>query len=113
MLKKWQTRIKESPNGYVTMEDPRLEMSRLTLDVITFLACGYDLNSVESSDSQLALQLQEYFNAISDVMFPSANSLLGPTWKKSFREAQRAATEVVNKMIELTYVILLTNPARF
>lgn len=112
MLKKWQTRIQESPDGSVIMPDPRMEMSCLTLDVITYLACGFDVNSVESSDAKLARQLQEYFNTAADRVLPSFKTsviepIFGLQLNKSFIEARQAVRSLVEKMIETTYVITI------
>jgi cytochrome P450 len=105
MINKWQSLLEQSKStGFAVMDNPRIEMSRLTLDVVTYLSCGFDLNSVET-DSQLTNQLAEFFNQINDLVIPSISKKLGrlvPGWDRKFRAAQAATVKVVQDMIQQT-----------
>lgn len=105
-----------SSKGFAVMPDPRVEMSCLTLDVVMYLACGYDLNSIENSNSHLNTDLSAFFSALNERIVPSLKrklvTTLIPFWDYKFRSAQKRVIDFVLALIAQTKSDILAEAER-
>eukprot|EP01122_Echinamoeba_exundans_P003605 TRINITY_DN13688_c0_g1_i1.p1 TRINITY_DN13688_c0_g1~~TRINITY_DN13688_c0_g1_i1.p1 ORF type:complete len:496 (-),score=77.76 TRINITY_DN13688_c0_g1_i1:248-1735(-) len=106
LVEKWRRQVEEAPDGSYTIVQPRQEMARLTLDVVTYLTCGIDLNSVQKGETSLSLQLAEFFASLNDRVVPSLKFALKrtlvPGWDRDFQKTKANVTKVINEIIEST-----------
>jgi cytochrome P450 len=114
-MKKWHRIVEESSSkGYAVMDNPRVEMGRLTLDVVTFLACGSDLNCIETLDSgdsskreiaTLPANLSAFFQRLSEAAIPSLSNKLRdliPALNKDYIKARDIVLAFIRNMIQQT-----------
>lgn len=84
------------------MDNPRIVMSRLTFDVITYLALGYDINSVEDGDKELTKHLGAYFSSLDERVAPSMSRILSkiiPGWHRQFEISQKHVLDFINEIV--------------
>lgn len=115
LMKKWHRIVEESSSqGYAIMDNPRVEMGRLTLDVVTYLACGSDLNCVEtlatndSSNKEIAslpANLAAFFQRLSEAAIPSLSNTLRdliPALNKDYIRSRDVVLAFIRNMIQQT-----------
>lgn len=106
IINKWRRAIDanaSSGSKFLVLSDTRKELSRLTVDVITLFACGYDLNAVEESQTPLSVDAMEFFNSVNLRFFPSlkqyVRQIFDKNWDASFQRARTSVGSVVDDVI--------------